>query len=108
MTINIQNFSALFKDFPLYSQENIRDPLAVVKLFDVAGTATWYVTEFDPNTQVAFCYVTGLAFDEWGYVYLPELGELKTNLGIPRIERDIYFSPKPISQCVPSLKKKEA
>ena len=104
MSIIHKSFIKLFTDYPLYSQEHSKDPLIVAKLFDVAGSATWYLTEYDPETKTAFGYVTGLAHDEWGYIYIPEMEEIK-HLGIPRIERDINFTQKPISECVPALKK---
>ncbi len=49
----------------------------------------------------AFCYVTGLSYDEWGYVSLTELEEIKhKTFGIPRIERDLYFTPTNFSRVV--------
>ncbi|MBU3914820.1 DUF2958 domain-containing protein [bacterium] len=99
MSIIHKSFIRLFKEYPLYSQEHVKDPLVIIKLFDVAGSANWYLTEFDPCTLTAFGYVTGLGFDEWGYIYIPELEEIK-HLEIPRIERDINFKPKPISQVL--------
>jgi hypothetical protein len=41
---------------------------------------------------MAFGYVTGLQFDEWGYTVIDELLELKWH-GIPRIEIDSHFIP---------------
>jgi hypothetical protein len=41
---------------------------------------------------MAFGYVTGLQFDEWGSISIDELLELKWN-GIPRIEINRYFKP---------------
>ena len=42
------------KDYPLYSQENKSDPIVRVKLFDPYGRATWYITEYSPDTKIAF------------------------------------------------------
>lgn len=106
MGIIDKEFLSLLGNYPFYSQEKASDPLVVVKLFDIAGTATWYLTEYDPETKTAFGYVTGLNTDEWGYVHLPELEELK-HFGIPRIERDLYFVQKPIGELVSSFKKEE-
>ena len=47
-------------DFPFYSQEHVKDPIVIAKLFDPCGSATWYLTEYDPAEKIAFCYVTGL------------------------------------------------
>ena len=96
-------FIKLFKNYPLYSQENQSDPLIIAKLFDAFGSGTWYLTEFNPDSLVAFGYVTGLIADEWGYVPLDELASIEvTNFGVPRIERDLYFTQQRFSQLVPS------
>jgi len=63
MKLITEEFEQLFKDYPLYSQENEKDPLVVAKLFDPAGGATWYLTEYDPVEKVAFCFVVGLQVD---------------------------------------------
>ncbi|WP_342619781.1 DUF2958 domain-containing protein [Rhodoferax sp. GW822-FHT02A01] len=63
--------------FPLYSQENVSDPTIRVKLCFPIGKAAWYISEYDSVTMIAFGYVTGLAYDEWGYVSIRELLEAK-------------------------------
>ncbi|MCP4414797.1 MAG: DUF2958 domain-containing protein [Gammaproteobacteria bacterium] len=94
-------FTKLFDEYPLYSQEQNKDPLIIAKLFDAFGSATWFLTEFNPDDNTAFCYVTGLSYDEWGYVSLTELEEIKhKTFGIPRIERDLYFTPTNFSRVV--------
>jgi hypothetical protein len=69
----------LLKDYPLYSQEHESDPLIIVKLFDPVGSATWYLTEYDPVEKIAFGYV-GLQVDGFGYVSLIELGTFRDHL----------------------------
>jgi Protein of unknown function (DUF2958) len=99
--MNIQEEVAKrLKGLPLYSQEEVSDPIVHCKLFDTAGSATWYLTEYDGETR-AFGYVTGLDTPEWGYVSLPELSALKLR-GIPRIECDLYFTPCAISEILVS------
>ncbi len=61
MKIATKEFEALFKDYPLYSQEHEEDPLVVAKLFDPCGSATWLLTEYDSVEKIAFGYVMGLA-----------------------------------------------
>jgi len=100
MSIINSKFLKTFQDYPFYSQENVKDPVVVAKLFDIAGSATWYLTEFNPEEKNAFGYTTGLTSDEWGYVHIPELESIK-HMGIPRIERDLYFQQKPISEYAP-------
>ena len=62
---------------------------AVVKLFNPTGLGTWYLSELDPNTNVAF----GLADiheKELGYIDLNELENFKGQFGLG-IERDYSF-----------------
>lgn len=73
------------------SQSDSTNPLVITKFFNPCGAATWYVTEYDPETQICFGYVTGLGHDEWGSFSLSELQSIKTKpLGIG-IERDKWF-----------------
>lgn len=82
---------------PLYSQEKVEDPIAQVKLFNPCGAGTWYLSEYDPEDKIAFglCVIHEA---ELGNVYIPELEEYKGPLGIG-IERDLHWSPRPLSQC---------
>ena len=64
----------------------INDYIPVVKLF-AGGSATWLLTEFDPDTLMFF----GLC--DLGYGS-PELGYVDLNsLKVVKAERDMYFSP---------------
>ena len=99
--IATEEFIKLFEDYPLRSQEDSSDPLVIAKLFDTFGSATWYLTEFDPKEMTAFGFVTGLHCDEYGYTSITELEEIKHNqFGVPRIERDLYFTQKPLSHFI--------
>jgi Protein of unknown function (DUF2958) len=84
------------KGVPLYTQEEVSDPMVHAKLFDTAGSSTWYITEYDGDER-CFGYVTGLDTPEWGYVSLSELAAIRLR-GIPRIEVDLYFTPKAFSE----------
>ena len=88
----------LAKQIPaLYSQEENKDPKVYLKFFTPWSNWTWYVTEFD-GTDTFFGLVKGLE-QEWGYFSLSELENVCGPYGL-RIERDLYFSPKPISQVL--------
>ena len=71
-------------------QSEDQNPIIVAKFFDPCGSATWYATEYDPETQECFGYVTGLACDEWGSFSIDELSSIKRPFGLG-IERDIHF-----------------
>ena len=97
MKLITEEFEELFKDYPLYSQEQEKDPLVVCKLFDPCGSATWYLLEYDPEEKIAFSYVTGMTADELGYVSLEELESIERPFGLT-IERDLYFVQKRLSE----------
>ena len=99
MKLITEEFEALFKDYPLYSQESESDPKVIAKLFDPCGSAPWFLLEFDPKEKIAFSYVTGLAADEFGYSNLTELESIKGPIGIG-IEQDLYFQQKQLSELL--------
>ena len=70
-------------------KENTVKHKVVVKLFNPVGIGTWYLTELNPYTDIAFG-LCQLAEKEIGYVSLTELEELKLPVGL-KIERDKYF-----------------
>ena len=37
------------------------DPVVIAKLFDAFGSATWWLTQYDPAERIAFGFVTGFA-----------------------------------------------
>jgi len=78
------------------SQERIKDPIIIAKFFNPCGAGRWYATEYHPEDQTFFGYVTGLACDEWGYFSLIEMQELRLPFGMG-IERDLHFGERPIS-----------
>jgi len=41
MKIVTEEFEELFKEYPLYSQEEAEDPKVIAKLFDPVGFAMW-------------------------------------------------------------------
>jgi len=81
----------------LYSQENNPDPIVQVKFFDPCGSWTWYATEFD-GKDIFFGMVDGFE-KELGNFSLSELQSFKGRLGLG-IERDLYFTPKPLSEIM--------
>ena len=77
-------------------QADEKDPMVWVKLFTPDSSWTWYLTECDPEEDLAFALVVGFE-TEWGYVSLAELRSVRGPLGL-RIERDLWFRPCPVSQ----------
>ena len=89
MKIITPKFEALFKNYPLYAQDWVKDPIVIAKLF--VWNITWYLTEYNKDTKEAFWYVTWMNEDEFWYIYIPELEEIKIN-NIWEVERDLYFT----------------
>ena len=68
------------------------DPPPVVKLFTPDASATWLLTEIDPDDYdhaFGLCDL-GQGFPELGYVSLTELQSVRGSLGLP-VERDLHF-----------------
>lgn len=82
---------------PLYANEKVADPVALVKFFHPFSNWTWYATEFD-GEDTFYGLVNGHE-SELGYFSLSELESVKVK-GLP-IERDLYFSPTPLSKLRP-------
>ena len=77
----------------------------MAKLFDIAGSGTWYISEYDHAYRLAYGYVTWLNVDEWGYIDVQELSELKI-YGIVRIELDQFFRPEDAKSVIAKLEEK--
>ena len=83
----------LSKVHSLYADEGGGDPLIVAKYFDPRSEYRFYMLEYDPDERIAFGYVTGMAYDEYGTVSLAEwedLAKAKGRMGLG-IERDRQF-----------------
>ena len=80
---------------PLYAQEHAPDPTVFVKFFTPDSNWTWLATEFDPEEGRFFGRVDGFE-RELGYFLLSELETTRGPLGLP-IERDLHFTPRPLS-----------
>ena len=81
---------------PLGSQDNNADPTVIVKFFCPWSHWTWLAYEFD-GEDIFFGFVKG-DFDEFGTFSLSELESVQGPMGL-KIERDIHFTPRPVSQC---------
>ena len=87
----------ILKTLPaLHSQENNSDPMVRVKFFHPFSNWTWYGVEYD-GKDLFYGLVDGHE-KELGYFSLSELQSINVKgLGI---ERDMYFTPKPLSEIM--------
>ena len=83
------------------TQNGVRDPMVYAKLFCPWGRATWWLLEYDPADRIAFCfaYLLDEMCAELGDVSIDELEGIKGIAGLT-IERDRYFTPKPLSEAL--------
>jgi hypothetical protein len=70
--------------------------MAWVKFFSPYSNATWYITEFD-GRDTMFGWAD-LGYGELGYISLREL-ENANRGGLPLVERDMYWKPRPLSKA---------
>jgi len=84
----------------LYEQEKVKDPIVWVKLFSpYMNKGVWYITEYNPGDRTAFGWVDlGMGGGELGYINIGELEGLSKR-GLPLVERDLYWRPKPLSEA---------
>ena len=91
---------------PLYSQEDNPDPMVVAKFFFPAGSATWWIIEGeqqeDDYLMFGLCMLFTPQEAELGYVSLNELASITGPFGL-KVERDMYWEPKPLSKVRESL-----
>lgn len=84
--------------------------MCYVKLFTPFSDFTWYVLEFDPEHQLAYCLTYRTSFadqcpeGEYGDVYLPELAE-SDRAGVPMVERDCFWTPQTVGDIRAQLAK---
>ena len=86
--------------YPLYSQDGKKaDAVVVAKYFFPATALTWYVTEGrkEDDDYLFFGLVVGTDTSaEMGYFSLSQL--LAINVYGLRVERDMYFKPRKLSE----------
>ena len=84
----------------LYANENAADydaVLAPAKLFCPYNGWRWYVTEWEAETGLCFGLVEGFE-TELGYFDLTELAEATVLVGVPAVERDLYWKPQTLGE----------
>lgn len=83
----------------IFSQETVEDPIVHCKFFTPDSSWTWFViemNEMEDGDVEFFGLVDGLE-EEIGAFLLSELESARGPWGL-KIERDLHFIPKPLSQ----------
>ena len=83
---------------PLYNSEKHpeKEAIAVVKFFSPYSQWTWYAVEFD-GEDTFFGLVDGFEM-EYGYFSYSELEAVTVFGGVPAVERDCHWSPRPVKE----------
>ncbi len=71
----------------------------VAHYFSCVSGWDWYMTEYEPETGLAFGYVRGFE-GELGYFSIPELEEINESAGFCVVERDLHWEPRTIAEAV--------
>jgi len=79
----------------LYSQEEVSDPTVVAHYFTPYGRGDWFVIEWDGEDMMYG--LADLGYPELGYFSLSEL-ESAYRGGLPLVERDLHWTPVPLSE----------
>ena len=89
----------LVKNYELAKQGKEEELKVVVKLFNPTGLGTWYLTEMNPETQIAFG-LSDITVKELGYISVTELKQFEGVMGLG-IERDRMFesNKKTLKEC---------
>ena len=92
----------LKKKFPeIYQTQNQKDPIVQAKYFCPWNNWTWFATEFDKEEEIFYGLVAGHEV-ELGYFSLNEFETVEGPFGL-KVERDLYWEPKPLSEVQKSL-----
>ena len=83
---------------PLYNNEKHpeKESVAIAKFFSPYSQWTWYVVEFD-GEDTFWGLVDGFEM-EYGYFSYSELEAVTVFGGVPAIERDCHWSPRPVKE----------
>ena len=83
---------------PLYNSEKHpeKESVAIAKFFSPYSQWTWYVVEFD-GEDLFWGLVDGFEM-EYGYFSYSELEAVTVFGGVPVIERDCHWSPRPVKE----------
>ena len=85
------------------NQDGTKTFKAEVKLFNPTGIGTWYLSELNPETNMAYG-LCDIFEPELGFVSIDELQEMKLPYGLG-IERDLHYIPKHFSDIIFNIKK---
>lgn len=95
---------AIMTKFPKYgatSEKQANEVPIIVKIFDPCGAATWYLTEYDAENEIFFCFANlgDDTFAELGTVAKEELESYRGRFGLG-LERDLHFGKHTLDEVM--------
>ncbi len=98
----ISDLAEALKGYPLYSQDGKGKEAVCCAIFAI-GSIRWFILEGEKqgNDTILYGIVVGLAEDEYGYISLNELSEVKLDLtaqglGKMQVRQQQNFKPIPL------------
>ena len=82
---------------PSMTNEQGFEAIAHVKLFTPWSDWTWYITEYEPDTDICYGLVVSPFEKEFGYFDLAELRAIDGPC-LLKVERDLHFTPEPVGK----------
>lgn len=79
--------------------EGKKTGIAAIKYFNPGGAGTWWISEYDPESD-AFFGIAKILEVEYGHISRKELRETRVPPFGVWIERDYYWTPKPLEEIM--------
>lgn len=91
---------AIEKSLPALRSQDGKGKDAIVRVKFFLESFTWWGLEYDPKERLFFGFVQSshCPDGEYGYFSLTELEQVRGRFG--GVERDLYFSPAPLKNCI--------
>lgn len=79
-----------------YTTEEVKTGDKIVGMHFFVGSCDWWIVEYDLESDTAFGFVNlgDMNNAEWGYIYMPELREIKLK-GLIEVDFDKHWNPRP-------------
>lgn len=86
----------LLTRFKEVGRQDIPNPLVIAKFFAPWNSWAWYAFSYNEETGTFFGLIKG-SYKELGYFAIEDLRGVRGPTGL-RVERDLYFREKPLSE----------
>ena len=93
------------KPIGYYAEFESKDIIVPIKIFNPIGVGTWWIYEYDPESNEAMCFalLDNPDFAELGYIFIKELEDYTSPFGTG-IEVDDYYEPQKLNEIISEVK----